>query len=428
MTIEMDLMMQAMAALGIGLLIGLEREYGQRKREDEPKRIEAAGIRTFALVSLSGNLVTWLPTNMMPWGVVLGFTFTALIALLAYYRTSSGNHPDTGITSEVVLVMTFILGVLTGTGQALPATIIAVVIFALLYFKSVLHKFSHSLSRTDIRQATQFLIITVVVLPILPNQGYGPYGAFNPQKIWLMVALISGIGFAAYAAMKLLGHRAGLGLTGILGGTTSSTAVTLAMSRLARETPQLLPACLLAILLACGTMYPRVLVLTLLFAPQVTLMILPAVGLVIITTLIIVLLQWKRSKESSGTGPNDKMYEPETNPLSLRMALIFGAFYAGIILLTHLAQEHFGSGGIMSVAGVSGLSDIDAITLSLSDMTRNGTLLAPLAAKAILLASAANSLVKLGMGLTFAPAQGRRWLLIGLLPMVLISLTGIAFI
>ncbi|MFQ5582263.1 MAG: MgtC/SapB family protein [Mariprofundaceae bacterium] len=424
MDAQLDLLIQAMAALGIGLLIGVEREYGQRKVDGRKKHVEAAGIRTFALVSLSGNLLTWLPEALMAWGVALGLAFTSLIALLSYRRTTLGEKTDKGITSEVVLVMTFILGTLTGLGYTLQATIIAVIVFALLHFKKILHHFSHSLSKMDIRQAIQFLIVSVVVLPILPNEAFGPYESFNPQHIWLMIVLISAIGFAGYATIKLMGQRIGLSVTGMLGGLASSTAVTLSMSRLSHSNPAMQSSCILAIILACGTMFPRVAALSLLFNPQIAAALILPVLTVTAYSLLIVWLLWRKSGKKQHAS---RHYQPEMNPLSMRMALAFGVFYGLVVFFAHMAQTNFGEGGIMTVAALSGLSDVDAITLSVSEMSR-AHLTAALAAQAILLACAANSIVKLGMGLAFATPSARGWLIIGLLPMALLSLAGISLL
>lgn len=420
MSLQLELLMHAMAALGIGLLIGLERESRQRLIKGKARHAEAAGIRSFAFVSLMGNLLTWLPQNIAPWAILIGFISIAALTVFSYRRSSKGREADIGITSETVLLLTFILGVLTGVGYTLQATIVAIITFALLSYKSLLHRFSHSLSAMDKRQAVQFLIVTVVILPILPDHSYGPFGSLNPQRIWLMVVLICSIGFAAYAGIKILGQRAGLGLTGLLGGLVSSTAVTLAMSRLARTNPRLQAQCVLAVLLACTTMFPRVLALTLIFNPKIGLHLLVPVLGVIAATLIPCWILWKKT---GGESQGDGNFHPELNPLSLRMALGFGAFFALIMLLAVTAQHYFGNAGILSVAALSGLSDVDAITLSLNQMAR-ASLAASLAAQGILLACASNSAVKLGIGLVFAPSQARRWLLLGLLPMIAISIAA----
>ena len=306
MDLQLNVLTPALAALGIGLLIGLEREYSQRQIKGRIRHVEAAGIRTFALVALSGNLLTWLPESLMPWGICLGLAFTGLLAIISYRRTSRGDSGDKGITSEIVLVLTFILGVLTGVGYMLPATILAVIVFCLLHFKKVLHHFSHSLSKMDIRQATQFLIITVVVLPILPNEAFGPYDALNPQRIWLMVVLISAIGFTAYTAIKMLGHRVGLVLTGILGGLVSSTAVTLAMSRLSKANPALTATCLLSTIAACATMFPRVAVLSVLFSPKITMLLIMPVTMVLICAAVTAAWLWRQADGKKSASGNRK--------------------------------------------------------------------------------------------------------------------------
>jgi len=414
--------MHAFAALGIGLLIGLEREYDQR-RKDTIHHAEPAGIRTFAFVSLLGNLLTWLPPQMTTWAIMLGLAATAGLAMLAYQRSSKKKRADVGMTTEIVLVLTFILGVLTGLDHVLQASILAVVVFSLLSYKKLLHRFSGSLSPMDMHQTLQFLIVTVVILPILPDHAYGPYDAFNPQRTWLMVVLISGIGFAAYTLIKTLGQKAGLSLTGLLGGLVSSTAVTLTMSRLCRSNQTLQMQCILAILLACATMFPRVWALTLIFNAQLSMYLLfPAIA-VIAVTLVVCMLMWKKTE----TPHVSKHYRPEFNPLSLPVALGFGAFFALIVLLTRAAQDYFGAAGILGIAFLSGLSDVDAITLSVSQMD-SAAIVPQLAAQAILLACAANSAVKLGIGLMIAPASAHRWLLIGMLPMIIISLLATAWL
>lgn len=419
MGLEFEPLMHALAAIGIGLLIGLEREKQQPLSPDEARPAEAAGIRTFALIALCGNLITWLPTDWMPYAAVIGLAACGLLAALSYWRTSKRSLDDIGITTETAWILTYLLGLLTGLGYVGQAVIIAVIVFALLSYKKLLHRFSHSLSPMDMQQMLQFLIITAIVLPLLPDRNIGPFAAFNPRHVWLMVVLISGIGFAAYAAIKLFGHRLGLGLTGLLGGLVSSTAVTMAMSRLATENPRLHAQCMLAVLLACTTMFPRIWLLTLLFNPAIALELVIPVLLITITATGVGVTLWRRAARHEKT---DRNFNPELNPLSLRMALGFAAFFALVMLLVHAARHYFGNAGILTVAAVSGLSDVDAITLSLSQMD-TAQLATATAAQGVLIASAANSFVKLVLGLTLAPAGARGWLLAGLAPMILLSLT-----
>lgn len=416
---ETVLLARALAAIGIGLLIGIERERSQGIVDERRPPPEPAGIRTFALVALCGNLLTWLPPDLRNLTIPLALAFLAGLILLAYGRSLRGKRFDIGITSEMGVLLTFILGVLTGLGYTMPAIVIAIAIFTLLHFKSYLHRFSHALSPADLRNALQFLIVALVILPLLPDTDLGPYGAFNPQQIWMMVVLICGVGFAGYAAIKLLGERLGLALAGILGGLVSSTAVTLAMSRLSRQSPELYRGAVLALLLACSIMFPRVLLYSLLFNPQVTLHLAAPIALVLLATGGVLWRLWRAEQPAGEARP----YQPESSPLSLRMALFFALLYALILLLAHLAEESFGDRGILALASLSGLTDVDAISLSLTAMSRS-TLSAAIAAQAILLACAANSLVKLGIALSTALPAARPILLAGMLPMPLISLAG----
>jgi len=417
-----NLIMQAITALGIGLLVGLEREYGQRKINGQSKHIEAAGIRTFAMVALLGNLMTWLPEPLHLWMPALAITFVALMAVFSYQRT---NDSDRGFTSEAALVVTCILGTLTGYGMGLPASMIAITMVALLHFKKWLHHFSHSLSKIDIRQALLFLVLTVIILPVLPNQTFGPYDSLNPYRIWLMVVLISGLGFAAYAAIKILGQRSGLILTGLLGGLASSTAATLAMSRLSQKSPELQSSATLATLLACTTMFPRVLLLTLIFSPELTWTLSPSITIIVLLAMGVSACLWHQSRQHQKN--TQQLYHPKKNPLSLRIALAFGLFYALVVLFSHMALAHFGQQGLLTVAGFSGLSDVDAITLSLAELNQQHAS-THLAAQGILLACAANSMVKLGIALSFSPKTTYRWLISGLLPMIVLPLASIYFI
>jgi len=415
----LNLLIQSCAAVGIGLLIGAERERSHARQTGQKRHHGVAGIRTFALLSLTGNLLTLMPEPLRDITVAAGLIFTIGIAWLSYYRTSQGSLADKGYTTEVALVTTYILGALTGYGLAVEALMMAVIVLLLLHFKDILHEFSRSLSRDDIRQIIQFLLISIVVLPILPDRAYGPFHAFNPQQVWLMVVLVSGIGFAAYAAIKLLGTRAGLGVTGILGGIVSSTAVTLTMSRMTRTHTASTHAALLAIILACGAMFPRVLAYGLIFSPETAYHMLLPVGVITLFVAAIVAFLWRKAHSPGGS----ENYELK-NPLSLRVALWFGALYGAVIFLSKLADAYFGQQGLFAVAALSGITDVDAITLSTVHMVQEG-LDAGLAARVVLLACGVNTLVKLGIGIALAAPQARAGLIAGLAPMA--AVCGAAF-
>lgn len=412
------MLLNTLAALGIGLLIGAERS--RQQAGTEPVQEDSAGIRTFALVALSGNILTWLPQQLQPWAVIIGFFFTVCMALLSYLRTTRKEPSDKGITTEVALVITYVLGCLTGFDMTLQAMSMAIVVLTLLYFKSLLHQFSRSLSKSDIRETIQFLIITVIILPILPDRSFGPYDSFNPRDIWLMVVLISAIGFLAYVTMKFLGKKLSLGISAALGGLVSSTAVTVAMARISRQDPEAKGIAAMATVLACAILFPRMTLLATLFSPETGLTLLLPVAVIFLSALMFVWLWYRR--QPTDTGPT--LHHAPQNPLSLKTSLLFGALYGLIVFFTHMAEARFGYGGLFVVAAVSGLTDVDAITLSISRMTE--TMINPrLAAQAILLASASNTIVKLGLGLFLGHRQMRFGICAGLLPMIVISLISI---
>lgn len=416
---DLDALLQALTALAIGLLIGLERERSQSR--EGSRTAGRIGIRTCALAALSGNLMTWFPGPWQPWTILAGMGFTVALAILSYLRTSLGRHADTGITSEFALFICYILGVMTGSGQSAEAGIIGIILLALLHFKAMLHKFSRTLSQQDMQMAIQFLVISMIVLPLLPNQGYGPFHALNPHRIWLMVVLISGLGFAAYAGIKLLGDKAGLSLTGLLGGIVSSTAVTMAMARISRTAPSLGHACVLATLWACGSVFIRVWLLSLILFPDVANHLVTSMLAIVSFVALLTLMLWRRPQQE--TNHADAGYAPDRNPLSFRTALMFGFLYGLVLMFSHWAYATLGTTGILGVAAASGLTDVDAITLTLNEMARK-ELESSLAAKAILIACVSNTLVKWSLAMGLGARNIRLPLSIGLLPMAAFGLMG----
>ncbi len=415
MSLNTEALLSALVALAIGLMLGLERERSRAGRRAVP-----VGIRTFALVGLAGNLLSWLPETARPWGFAAGLAFTGGLVVVSYLLASRRPRADLGITSEFALFTCFVLGILTGVGYAREAVVIAIAMLALLHYKRWLHRFSRSLSVEDMRMAIQFLVVSLIVLPLLPDAPLDPFGALNPRRIWMMVVLISGIGFAAYAAIKLLGDRAGLGLTGLLGGLVSSTAVTMAMSRIARARPQLAPVGLAAIVLACASVFPRVALLSLLFTPELALRLAPTAIFIASVAGVQVFWLWRKSGAKS-----PQVAEPGLggNPLSLKTALGFGALYALVLLLSHVGHAELGEAGMLAIGVVSGLTDVDAITLSVNELAHRGLEL-DVAARTVLLACASNTVVKLGLGIAIGGRQLRPGLILTLGPMAVAAIAA----
>ncbi|MCP4048088.1 MAG: MgtC/SapB family protein, partial [Gammaproteobacteria bacterium] len=247
---ELNTAWQFLAALGLGMLIGLERE---RTRGDEPI---FAGARTFSLVALLGAITVFIGDQTgAPWIVALAFLAVAALVVSAYYVSAQKGY--IGITTEASLLLTFFIGGMCTWGEVGIAGAVAVVTMLLLALKGWLHNLADRIEPSDVEATLKFAIITLIILPLVPNTDFGPAGleVINPYKTWLMVVLIAGLNFIGYILVKVVGREHGLGITGLLGGLVSSTAVTLSFSQRSRSEPGLAPVLALAILLAWTVMF-----------------------------------------------------------------------------------------------------------------------------------------------------------------------------
>jgi len=371
-------------ALAIGLLIGLERGWHSRDR-DEGMRV--AGLRTYGMISLLGGLSGILAQQADPF--LMGFVFLGLtLVLLLAYGKSVNKFEDFSITSIIASLITFTLGALTVFGHITLASASAVVIASLLGFKPLLHGWLKKLEQYELDATLKLLLISVVMLPILPNQGYGPWAVFNPYHIWWMVVLIAGISYLGYFAIRILGNQQGPVLTGALGGLVSSTAVTLNLSKLSTQYPNMENVLAAGILTACATMFARTLLLTSIMNPALFRVLLPALLVMTLFTYFVAFALWQNAR---GFRTNGEV--TLTNPFQLGMALKFGAFLALIMLLSKLLKVYFGDMGTYFLAATAGLADVDPITLSMSQMSKEG-LEVSVAARAILIAASVNSGIK----------------------------------
>jgi len=371
-------------ALAIGLLIGLER--GWRTRElGEGMRV--AGLRTYGMISLLGALSGILAQQMNAYFMEFAFLGLASILLVAYSK-GLDRFKDFSITGTVASMITFTLGALTVFGHIALAAASAVVITSLLGFKPLLHSWMKKLEQEELDATLKLLLISVVVLPILPDRNYGPLAAVNPYQIWWMVVLIAGISYLGYFAVKIVGNQYGPILTGALGGLVSSTAVTLNLSRLSMQYPNMENVLAGGILTACATMFIRTLLLTSVMNPKLSLALLPALLIMSAFTYFVAFLLWR-----SGRGFRTDEEIKLENPFQLGMALKFGAFLVVIMWLSKLLNVYFGDMGSYFLAATSGMADVDPITLLMSQMSRDGANLS-VAAKAILIAVSVNSSVK----------------------------------
>ena len=401
-------------ALAIGLLIGLERGWHEREAEEGSR---VAGLRTFGLIGLFGGATALIAAELAS-GLLLGLAGLGVAgALIAGHLRAAGHSSDVSITSLVAGLVTFALGAATVLGYAVEAAAAAVVAALLLGYKPELHRWMRAIESDELRSALKLLLISVVILPVLPDRGFGPYGALNPYQIWWMVVLISAISFAGYLAMKIVGVARGALVTGLLAGLASSTALTLHFSRLGRRRPELAPMLAPAILLACGTMFPRMLIVaSVVYRPMFQALLLPAAvmaGLVLAAALVL----HRRSLHGQA-----EAIAPMSNPLQLGTALGFGLLLGVVMLAARWMEAQFSDAGVLALAGISGLSDVDAITLTLARMGETEITTA-LAGFAIVVAAAANSLAKGAMALAIG---GRSLGLRVLLPLALAAGSGIA--
>ncbi|MDZ7754348.1 MAG: MgtC/SapB family protein [Gammaproteobacteria bacterium] len=386
-------------ALAIGLLVGLERGWHKRGREFGA----VAGTRTFALTALLGALSGLLAQAYG--GLLLGMVFAAMALVLFFaHRVEAAKDGDPGITTAVAGLVTFGLGATVMHGYLAVSAALGVVTMVLLGTKPMFREAVARLEQQELYAIFKLLLITVVVLPVLPNEGYGPWNALNPYAIWWMVVLIGGISFVGYFAVKLIGPRLGLGATALFGGLAASTAVTLNFSRLGRSSPSLRRLLSAGILLASGTMFPRVLLLAWLLHPPMGMALVPAMAVMGAVTYGGALWLWRRS------GDDAQEEEPQglKNPFDLRTALQFGLLLVVILLFAHGLREWLGDAGLYVLAAVSGLNDVDAINLSTATMSRAGDVATAVAATTVTIAAISNTLVKAGMaGAIGGMAMGR---------------------
>jgi len=371
-----------LTSLAIGLLIGLERERSPAAR---------AGLRTFSLVALAGTLGALLSEKSgAPWMLGAGLLIMGGMMVATYFKDTESDDP--GTTTVAAVVVCYALGAMVWFDMEQLAVTLAILTTALLYFKPELRGASRSLTRLDLVSILQFAVLSFVILPILPDQEYGPYKALNPYQIWWMVVLISGLSLAGYAALRVAGQRHGTLLTGLFGGIASSTATTLAFSRHGRDSPQMAGMATLVILLANWVVLIRLSVLIALLAPGLLRPALTIFGGGTLAGLIVIYLAWR----GLGKQENAPVLEMK-NPTEIRAALSFGLLYAVVLFAAAWLSDWAGSQGVYAVALVSGLTDVDAITLSSLRLFNLGNLQIEQTVNTILLAVLANIAFKSGL-------------------------------
>jgi uncharacterized membrane protein (DUF4010 family) len=382
--LDLELIQRLAVALAIGLLIGMERGWDDQETHETPR---IAGVRTFALIALLGALWQLLGSRFGALVIAVGFLgFAALYVSASWLEARGTGHY--GITTEVAAFITFTLGALTMQGDVLLPAGTAVIVTIILSAKPILHRGLERLERRELYAILKLLLISVVMLPALPDRGFGPWQAINPYEMWWIVVLICALSFIGYFAQKLAGARRGIILTSLFGGLVSSTATTVSFSRQARAEPALASLYAVGIIIACTVMFPRILIIVGLIQPQLLRALAWPMGIMAVIACASALGQWRALKTS-------KEVEAPTlqNPFDFRMALQFAALLTLILILARALRTWFGSLGVYLLAAVAGLSDVDAIAVSLS-RTAPEELALVAAAGAITVAALVNTVVK----------------------------------
>lgn len=386
------------AALAVGLIVGLERGWRDRGLAEGAR---VAGLRTFALLGLLGGVLALLQPVLGAGPLVAGILGVGGAFAVAYAITlrETGSR---SLTSLVAALVTLVLGALAALEQAAVAVGCAVLTAVLLDMKPVLHRWLRLVEADELRAALQLGVLSAVVWPLLPDTGMGPYGALNPYRLWLAVVLVAGLSLAGHFAMRLAGPRDGVMLTGLLGGLASSTAVTVALARRSREQPGAAASLAAGVLLACGVMFVRIGIL--LAALQPVLLSSMAWPLGAMAAIVFAAGAWLWRSGRRGEAHDRK--SPVEARYDLMTALSFAALMAAVSVLTQALRDTWGDAGLYALAALSGLADVDAMTVSIARLHALDGVVTSAASNALLLVMASNLLSK---GL-LAWGVGGRWL------------------
>ncbi|HYE03948.1 MAG TPA: DUF4010 domain-containing protein [Planctomycetota bacterium] len=376
-----DILQRLGIAAALGMLIGLQRQKSASA---------VAGIRTFPLIAAFGALCALLAQPFGGWTVGAGLLALAgMLAIGNVQRVEGDASP--GVTTEVAALLMFALGAWIMHGPLTPAIVVAGGVALLLHLKGPMHAFVARIGADDWTAMMQFVLIALVILPILPDRAYGPYDVLNPHEIWFMVVLIVGISLAGYVAYKLFGKTAGTLLGGVLGGLISSTATTASFARRARDAPEAAPLAVLVATIASTVALGRVMTAVAVVAPSALSSIWLPLAALMAFMAIVCLGLWLMTRRTQAD------MAQHGNPAQLKPAIIFGALYAIVLLAVAATRARFGDQALYAVAVVSGLTDLDAITLSSARLVEGGSLAVDTAWRVIVVASLANLAFKAGM-------------------------------
>ncbi len=411
------------AALAVGFLVGTQREF-QHRAEGGADHSVYAGVRTFSLAALTGATAAFLGWRLESPLVLAFAVITVGVLALGMYRAAA-ERGDVGLTTELALLATTLIGALCVTGPLALAAALGVAMTILLALKPATRRLVGALDVGDIEAALKFAAVSVLVLPVLPDTPVGPppFDALTPFKVWLMVVFISAMSFLGYVLVQVAGTQRGIGLIGILGGLASSTAVTLAFADRSKKEQALSTALAAGVVAAWTVMFGRVLIEMGVVNPRLLAMTWPAVAAGGVAGAVCAgLLYWRSVHRTEE--PHERRL---ANPFELRSALTFGAIYAAVLVLSRAAQMYLGTAGVYASAIASGVADVDAVTLSMSELSARGSLDLATAGHAVVLAVASNTVVKGGMVLILG-SRAMAKAVAPVLAVVLAVLLGVSFL
>jgi uncharacterized membrane protein (DUF4010 family) len=347
-------------AVGLGLLVGLQRERAKS---------ELAGLRTFPLITLLGAICGMLGSTLGGWVPAAGFLALAAMIVIGNVALLKQGATDSGLTTEIAILLMFGVGATLVNGNEGVAIAVGGAVAVLLQFKDPLHGFAAKLGDEDLKAIMQFALLSLVILPVLPDQAFGSYGVLNPRQIWWMVVLIVGISLGGYIAYKLLGERIGLALSGILGGLISSTATTVSYARRTAQVAEASRQAATVIMIASTVGMVRILVEIGVVAPAFLGIAGPPLAFILVLLALLSAGIW-----FFGSTKEQVEMPLQQNPTELKSALVFGLLYAVALFAIAAAKNYLGSGGLYVIAALSGLTDMDAISLSTARFVSTGRL------------------------------------------------------
>jgi uncharacterized membrane protein (DUF4010 family) len=373
--------MRLVLALALGFLVGLERESARA----DNRRLIFGGVRTFPIVSLFGFACAWLQQLGVGWMMPGGLLATLVLSAVSY--ASKLREGRLGVTSEISALLTYVVGAMTLLTDIRLAMALGVINTILLSEKSALEALVERVDKVEFLATLRFLLVTFIIYPVLPDTEFTAYH-LNPARIWRVVIMVSSFGFVGYFLVKKFGHRTGLWLSGLLGGIVSSTAASIMLGRMVQHQAARAVEALQAALLAGSMMYLRILVLVGLF--NFALAEALAWRLAALAALGLLLAASARGRPTAAVAPEPRP-TPVRNPFEIQTALVFALLFVALTVLTQLVKTHFGYAGVLSLAGFSGLVDVDPFTLSLAQHPITSS---PLTLQLILVALMSNTLMK----------------------------------